>query len=301
MSAFWLKTLACLFMLTDHVGAVFHTLTPDWLRWIGRIAFPIYVFFIAEGCARTRNIHRYLLRLGVFALVSEIPFDMALAFFARTVPAAGRPVAPLSALDFLSFTNVFYTLFIGVLAVSVYGGVAAGRRPALALLPLLILTPLLLNPSRAATTGLVALYAAVVYVLSRCLPAREGQEKEGGPIVRLIALAAAAPTIGLATLLDTDYGAFGVIFILALHLAGSRPRKLACLFIFICLEYASPAILTQPFSAAGGLLGTALLAVPLIAMYNDRRGPKVKWAFYAFYPAHLAILAALAVIIFRNG
>jgi hypothetical protein len=290
MSAFWLKTLACLIMLTDHTGAVFAMFTPDWLRWIGRIAFPVYVYFIAEGCARTRDINRYLLRLGVFALLSEIPFDASIgrAFFGRLN------------IDFLSFTNVFYTLFLGVLAVSVYQGVSALRRPVLALLPYTLLLPLFFRHAQRIVLLLAALYAAMAYILSRLLPARDepGSPPAGSPFTRLAALTVIIPLIWLAELLGTDYGGFGVVFILALYFAGAKKMKLVFLFIFVCLEYGSANIFRDGNSTARALLGTALLAVPLTALYNGRRGPNLKWVFYAFYPVHLALLAALAFFIY---
>lgn len=77
LSQEWLKFIACVTMLIDHIGAV---LLPQyvWLRYIGRIAFPIYCFLLAEGVHHTSNPKKYGLRLGIDALLSEIPFDLAL-------------------------------------------------------------------------------------------------------------------------------------------------------------------------------------------------------------------------------
>ena len=72
-----LKLIACFTMLIDHIGAA---LLPQyiWLRYVGRIAFPIYCFLLAEGIHFTKNPKKYGVRLAIGALLSEIPFDLAL-------------------------------------------------------------------------------------------------------------------------------------------------------------------------------------------------------------------------------
>ncbi len=71
-----LKLIAMISMVFDHVGDIF---CPEllWPRMIGRLAMPIFSFCIAEGYLHTKNKNRYLLRMGIFAVISEIPFDLA--------------------------------------------------------------------------------------------------------------------------------------------------------------------------------------------------------------------------------
>lgn len=69
-----LKLIACITMLIDHIGA---SLFPDllWIRVIGRIAFPIYCFLLAEGMRHTHDPLKYLLRLFIGIFLAELPFD----------------------------------------------------------------------------------------------------------------------------------------------------------------------------------------------------------------------------------
>lgn len=86
---------------------------------LGRLAFPIFAFFIAEGCKYTKNPQRYVARLLVFALISELPFQWMHGTFSLIIRTS----------------NVMFTLALGALACLVYTQVKDGGHPLLALLP----------------------------------------------------------------------------------------------------------------------------------------------------------------------
>mgnify|MGYP000196375737 FL=1 len=96
-----LRRIAACTMLVDHIGA---TLFPGvlWLRCVGRLAFPIFAFFLGEGFRFTHSRRQYLLRLVLFALLSELPFNQMVY---------GRWIAP-------SGQNVLWTLALGLCAIA---------------------------------------------------------------------------------------------------------------------------------------------------------------------------------------
>lgn len=74
-----LKLIACITMLLDHLGyAFFHQPRGLYiaLRVIGRLAFPIYCFLITEAVSHTKSPWKYLLRLGILAVLAEPGFDL---------------------------------------------------------------------------------------------------------------------------------------------------------------------------------------------------------------------------------
>ena len=118
-----LKWVAVISMFIDHASAVL--IEGSWiagcrtisynvylvLRGIGRLAFPIYCFLLVEGLLHTRNVKKYLARLLVFAVISDLPFDLA---FTRQWVS-------------WDYNNVFLTLFLGLLGLALWRWITQER------------------------------------------------------------------------------------------------------------------------------------------------------------------------------
>ncbi len=124
-----LKLTACAAMLLDHIGGgILEILLSEgipnpelalWLsdidlilRMLGRVSFPLFAYLLVQGVLHTGSLPRYALRLFVFALISELPFD--LLFFQRPTGL---------------HQNIFWTLLLGVLTLWAVRSLANVSRP----------------------------------------------------------------------------------------------------------------------------------------------------------------------------
>lgn len=102
MTSFILKLIGVLTMLSDHIGdSIFGYFTI--FNFIGRIAFPIFAFQSVQGYIHTKNLKKHILKLLIFACISQIPFMLFLSTFTKSFSL-----------------NVLFTFVLGLLAIFAY-------------------------------------------------------------------------------------------------------------------------------------------------------------------------------------
>ena len=242
MSSFLLKIIAIIAMTCDHIGAsiVGHF---SYLICIGRIAFPIFAFQVTQGYIHTKDIKKYMIRLFVFALISQIPFML----FESTY-----------ILDNTYNLNVMFTMLLGVFSLYIYDKL--GNK-----------------------------YLAFI-------------------LITLITF--------IAQIIHVDYGAYGIAIIVIFYLFSRLEshekiknnkaykiyvKMLMCISIIFAtilkyLEY----FIKYPHLFTRYVILCSCTCLPLIfiCMYNGKKGPKVKYLFYVFYPLHLLIIYLIRIYMF---
>jgi len=110
-SSFIIKLIAIFTMTIDHLGVIVQGFYPNLgvfvlvCRYIGRLSLPLFCFMIAEGVIHTKNIKKYLLRLGIMAIIIS------------TILAVCQFVPDLGMKSLAGEGNIFMDLFLGALMV----------------------------------------------------------------------------------------------------------------------------------------------------------------------------------------
>lgn len=309
MTGFHLKLIALTTMFIDHIGAIFFP-QVTLLRAVGRISFPLYAFLIAEGCRYTRDRGRYALGLGAFALISEIPYDLALHPEFLEYNLWGQ--------NFLFQTNIFYTLFFAVAGIHIFEVLRhCSRRVQLAALGGFLGYNVLgvgLSLGNASGGGVWFLYAEHILTLAyfpvmvwicRLLEKRSGGGAEKpGLLSNVLAAIPGLFALLCANMYGSSYAGLGVLLMFLVYLAKSRRAQAGALTVWALYYYGwrTLDLVLQGSVGLSYMLGRMAFALGAAALayfaYNGQRGrPVNKWIFYAAYPVHLGILAALRAIV----
>lgn len=219
-----LKIIAMVSMLFDHVGK---ELLPQYsvLQIIGRLAFPIFAYMIAEGCFYTKNKIKYFLTIFILGTGCQIVYSIAEHSF---------------------YQNVLITFSLSIA---------------------LIFSLENFRIKKENISGIILFFTvSVVFVLTMVLPE---VLKEYG--------------------FQVDYGIFGVLLPVVVFYGKNKLQK---------LSFATIILVLLAYSFGGGMQWFSLLSVPILALYNQKRGKyNIKPLFYIFYPVHLVVIYFISLVL----
>ena len=137
ISGYRLKYIALFSMFLDHIGVIGKAFLSKnvyfLLRAVGRLSFPLFCFILAEGFFHTKNRKKYQQRLFIFALLSEIPYDLAFHYLPASTLNSVLHLQKLSLTDFSAAfqeQTVLFTLFLGFTAMILMENASQYRRNA---------------------------------------------------------------------------------------------------------------------------------------------------------------------------
>ncbi len=244
ITSFVLHIFAMATMLLDHI---FHSGLVDitWFTCVGRLAFPIFAFMIAEGFHYTKSRKKYALRMLIFAAVTEIPFNLVVS---------GK-------LIYLPHQNVMWTFLLSILLLTLYENIKQEK-------------------------------SAVMRFFAY-------------PVITVIFMV-------IAVLGMVDYNAIGIITVALFYFTRTEntdkaSKKAVCytiqLVVMCMLNVMISSVPDYGIQIAPDLYlsiqSFAVLALPLIWLYNGKQGcynKYIKWGYYLFYPVHCLVLGLLAMI-----
>lgn len=204
------------------------------LNKAGGLAFPLFCILVSEGFHYTHDRKKYIKRMFIFALLSEIPFDIG--FFSDfSIKMQTFPF-------YWEYQNVFFTYFLSLLC---------------------------------------------LYILDKIRTNLDGKGNSKKFCSIILHLLCIATTAYLANYIKCDYGAMGVILIIAFYFLRERRvyQSITLLILYIIMTGNQPTTFI-------------VLAAFIILLYNGSKGKyNFKYFFYLFYPLHIIVFYLFTIIL----
>ena len=285
LTSFQLKWIALFFMTLDHLAAFgfeipviarYTTILRNW----GRIAAPLFLFVLVQGMRHTRSKPRFLFRLYLAGIGSEL-FVTATNFFLGEAIVYQTP------------GNVIFTFFYVVLYSIIIEEFVASMRK---------------GRGRAA---LMAALAIAVWIVPQILRGAFWQMIPGNANIQQQFLCMDLINCFLPSVYSVDYG-WGLILLgVAMYFAQTKHCQAAVFagFCFLCMGavhliavipslsavYFHSSFANIFFNSSQCLM---IMALPLMLLYNGQRGNGPKWFFYVYYPVHRYLITLTAALFF---
>lgn len=263
LNSYQLKMMALVFMVFDHILYMLGPQIgiPYWFGIIGRISAPIFIFITANGMAYTSNRKKYILRLYLFSSFMMVSNSLVNTYFPHPRGA-------------MIINNIFSTLLmIGIYIVAI-DGILQGIK------------------ERKIYKGLGYLFLGVLPLITSYI---------GIVLMTRGNLMLFRLYFNLVPTLMFVEGGF-LFVVLGVGFYYSRKSKwITSLFYILYSGFifynAASLDLSYENLLVNNYQWLMILALPLIILYNNEKGPSRKWFFYIFYPAHIYGLLIISLLI----
>lgn len=260
-----LKTIAIIAMVIDHMGFYFSAMIPTVVyvicRYIGRIAMPIFVYLLVQGFFHTKNFKKYISRMGLLAVITQILITLAMIVNIKYVPSY------TSAKQVYITGNILFSFVIN-----------------LAVLKLLHEDVIIKKWTYNKNLSLKICIIAVVFLACIFIPLDYGIE-----VVVLSVFMYYLEKFRINIMLQKSSNNMSIKGVLLNNISESKMQMIYTSLILLILLS-----LVLCFNA----IWTVLFAVIPIALYNGERGKiNLKYVYYIIFPVQHILLYSLAMII----
>lgn len=261
LDGFQLKLIALVIMTIDHIYYFGYSLTdmPEIMTLVGRIAAPIFVFFVTEGFVHTHSRGKYLLRLYIGGVLMQI----------------GN-----------LFVNICFPMQNGVIVLN-------GIFTTMAVIVIYLWWIENMRKAwREHRRGCAVLYAlAMAALLLSIVPVQM--------LLPVSPLAVQLATIFVPSPVWCEGSVLVVLIGIGFYYCRNSKRAIAIFYTaFLCAVLALQCLVAFDWEVVRSVF-FMWLALPLILSYNGQRGRGMKYLFYLYYPAHVYILAIAASLLGR--
>lgn len=266
MSSFVIKLIAIITMLCDHSGdAIIGQFS--FLNVIGRIAFPLFCFQIVIGYKHTKNVNKYLLRLFLFGLISQIPFSLF------TYSYLGR----------IDLLNVFFTLALGLLAIYILDVFPKKYKFLAIILNLVLMIIAEFSQTDYGWFGVCLIICIYLFYNDKSLSKVKNNAFNSNATNNYSETLQYPNEQNKKSENSITYFNNNILFVIVF-------------FALVVIKFSSYLAIGSYNLAILQIIGT-FFPVIFMLLYNGKKGPSLKYLFYAFYPVHLLILVAIHYLI----
>lgn len=264
LNSFQIKIIALIFMVFDHIHYIFAGVynIPMWFNILGRLSAPLFIFIVTNGMIYTRNAKKYLLRLWICFVFMNIGNDIINKFF------------PLKSGGII-INNIFSTLFVICLIIYCMQKIKENKNNKKNIFKYIIIilipfiTSVIIFLLMASTTPITI---KIFKIFMTFIPS--ALFVEGGILFILLGVG-----LYLCKQNKIKIAIFYTIFSFIVLLSGYVPeRPIESMFIWNIQYF-------------------MIFSLPIMLLYNNKKGKSMKYFFYLFYPAHIYIFTIISYLI----